>query len=170
MDRLSLIQVREIKREILIRVIEEVEAQMRNMERGRLDAVEESKAHKGAMESRFDTFKEEAQYLAGGFHARWLELARTMHVLCALKDDLPTMARCASCAMVEAQNLEDGTKKNYFFLPAGGGGTYKVAGKTMTVLHVGSPIARAFIGAIVGEEIECYVQGTLKRYMVISVA
>ncbi|KKS95606.1 MAG: hypothetical protein UV75_C0011G0020, partial [Candidatus Giovannonibacteria bacterium GW2011_GWA1_43_15] len=57
--------MKDIKTVIIDRIIDKVETQIKNTERGRLDAIEESKAHKGAMASRYDTFKEEAQYLAG---------------------------------------------------------------------------------------------------------
>jgi transcription elongation GreA/GreB family factor len=134
-----------------------------------LGAIEESKAHKGAMESRYDTFKEEAQYLAGGHNARLLELGKILGALKSIRDCPPTITKGSSYAMVEAKNLEDGLGAKYFLLPAGGGNTYEEEGEKITVLNVGAPMARAFIGAVANDEIEIKIQGTTKRFNVVSV-
>ena len=114
-----------VKTIILDQTIENVNAEIRNMERGRQDAIEESKAHKGAMESRYDTFKEEAQYLAGGYNARLLELGKILSELKSLRDYPPAVTNGSVYAIVEVESLEDGSRVKYFLLPAGGGNTYK---------------------------------------------
>lgn len=158
-----------IKTIILDRIIEEVEAQIKNAERGRLDALEESKAHKGAMESRYDTFKEEAQYLAGGFAARLVELGRTLGALKSIRDFPPTVTKGSGYAIVDTENLDEGSRTKYFLLPAGGGNTYEVEGEQITILNIGAPLARAFIGAVAGDEVEVKIQGTTRRFSVVSV-
>lgn len=158
-----------IKTVILDRIIKEVETQIKNAERGRLGAIEESKAHKGAMESRYDTFKEEAQYLAGGYAARLVELGKTLGALKSIRDYPPTVTKSSGYAIVEVENLGDGSRSKYFLLPAGGGNTYKVEGEEITVLNVGTPMARAFIGTIAGDEVEIKIQGTTRRFSVVSV-
>jgi hypothetical protein len=159
----------DIKSIILNRIIEEVEEQIRNAERGRLDAVEESKAHKGAMQSRYDTFKEEAQYLAGGFNAWLQERGKMLRILRSIQDYPPTITKCSGYAIVEVENLDDGSSAKYFLLPAGGGNTYEVNEEKITVLNVGAPLARAFIGAVAGDELEVKIQATTKRFSVVSV-
>jgi len=158
-----------IKIVILDRVIKEVETQIKNAERGRLDAIEESKAHKGAMESRYDTFKEEAQYLAGGYSARLLELGKMLGTLKSIRDYPPTITKVYGYALVEVENREDSSRSKYFLLPTGGGNTYEVEGEKITVLNVGAPMARAFIGAVAGDEVEIKIQETTRRFSVISV-
>lgn len=158
-----------IKTIILDRLIEEIEAQIKNAERGRLDALKESKAHKGAMESRYDTFKEEAQYLAGGFTARLVELGKILGALKSIRDFPPTVTKGSSYAIVEAENLDDGSRTKYFLLPAGGGNTYEIGGEQITILSLGAPLAHAFIGAVAGDEVEVKIQGTTRRFSVISV-
>lgn len=161
--------MKDIKSFVLGLIIEGVEGQIKNAERGRLDAIEESKAHKGAMASRYDTFKEEAQYLAGGHSALLLELSKTLCALRSIKDRPPTISMGSGYAIIEAKNLDDGSKTKYFLLPAGGGNTYEVDGDRITVLSVAAPLARAFIGAVAGDEVEIEIQGTTKRFSVVSV-
>lgn len=161
--------MKNIKTIIINRIIEEVDTHIKNAERGRLDAIEESKAHKGAMESRYDTFKEEAQYLAGGYAARLVELGKTLGALKSIRDYSPTVIKGFGYAIVEIKNLDDGSRSKYFLLPAGGGNTYEVEGEEITVLNVGAPMARAFIGVVAGDEVEIKIQGTTRRFSVISV-
>lgn len=160
--------MKDIKATILDRVIEEVEVQIKTAERGRLDAIEESRAHKGAMESRYDTFKEEAQYLAGGFSSRLQDLGRMLAALRAVRDHPPTGIRVSGYALIEVENIEDGSRSKYFLLPAGGGKTHEVDGEKVTVLNVGTPLARAFIGAVAGDEVEVKIQKTTRRFTVVS--
>jgi len=161
--------MKNIKAIILDRLIEEVEAQIKNAERGRQDALEESKVHKGAMESRYDTFKEEAQYLADGFAARLVELGKTLGTLKSIKTYLPTIIKGSSYAIIEAENLDDGSRTKYFLLPASDGNTYEIEGEEITVLNIGAPLARAFIGTVVGDEVEVKIQETTRRFCVISI-
>lgn len=154
---------------VIDRIIEEVEAQIESAERGKRFNIEESKAHKGAMASRYDTFKEEAQYLAGGYNAQLQELRRTLGSLKSLKDCPPTVTRGSVYAIIEVENLDDGSEARYFLLPAGGGNTYETDGKKITVLNIGAPFARAFFGARAGDDVEFRIQGTTRRFNIVSV-
>lgn len=161
--------MKNVKATILDRLIEEVETQIKNAERGRQDALEESKVHKGAMESRYDTFKEEAQYLAGGFTARLVELGKTLGALKSIKDHPPTITKGSGYAIIEAENLDDGSRTKYFLLPTGGGNTYEVEDEEIAVLNIGAPLARAFIGTVAGDEVEVKIQGITRRFCVVSI-
>ncbi len=72
-------------------------------------------------------------------------------------------------AIVEVENLDDGLRVKYFLLPAGGGNTYEVEGEEITVINIGAPLARAFIGSVAGDEVEIKIQGTTRRFSVVSV-
>ena len=158
-----------IKMIILDLVMAEVVAQLEATERGRLFAIAESKAHKGAMASRYDTFKEEAQYLAGGMNAQSIGLRETLGLLYSLKEKPPIVKKGSGYAIVEAENLDDGTTTKYFLLPAGGGNSYEVAGEKILVINAGAPLARAFIGAVEGDEVQVNIQGKKKIFNIISV-
>lgn len=107
---------------------------------GREDALEESRAHKGAMESRYDTFKEEAQYLANAQEGILAELTGAAVLLKSLRDNPPRgITQGCLYAIVEAEDLEDGSTAKYFLLPAGGGNTYEIDGEKITALNVMAP-------------------------------
>lgn len=158
-----------IKTLILDRIIEQINAQIQNAERGRSDAIKESKAHKGAMESRYDTFKEEAQYLAGGFNTQVLELRRTLSTLESIRNYPLPITKVSGYAIITVESCDDGSRAKYFLLPAGGGNEYDVEGEKITILSVGAPLARAFIDAVVGDEVEVKIQGMMKRFRVVLI-
>lgn len=161
--------MKNIKGLILDRLIKKVETQIENAERGRRDALEESKAHKGAMESRYDTFKEEAQYLAGGFSARLVELGKILGALKSIRDCPPIVTQGSVYAIIDVENIDDGSRRKYFLLPAGGGNTYEVEGEEITVLSIGTPLGRAFIGTVAGDKVEVKLPKTTKRFYVVSI-
>lgn len=161
--------MKNIKTAILNRVIEDVKTQIQNAEIGRLNAIEESKAHKGAMASRYDTFKEEAQYLAGGYSARLFELGKALDALMSIRNYPPTIAKSSCYAIIEVENLDDGLRAKYFLLPAGGGNTYEAEGEKITALNMDAPLARAFIGTVAGDEVEVRIRKTMRRFGVVSV-
>ena len=81
----------------------------------------------------------------------------------------PTITKGSVYAIIEVENLDDDSRVKYFLLPAGGGNTYEVDGGEITILTVGVPMARALIGTAAGDEVEVKIQGTTKRFVVVSV-
>ncbi|MEK7630940.1 MAG: GreA/GreB family elongation factor [Patescibacteria group bacterium] len=140
------------------------------MERGQQGAIEESKAHKGAMASRYDTFKEEAQYLAGGFAARIQELSLQLAALKSMQMRLAVNNKVSSGAIVEIEDVDTGVRTKYFLLPVGGGNIYEVNGKPYSTLTIRAPLARALFGKTEGDEVEIIIQGTTKRLLIVSVS
>lgn len=161
--------MKNIKIAIIDLVIEKIKILRESAERERLDAIEESKEHKGAMASRYDTFKEEAQYLAGAHNARLLELGKTLGALKSVRDFPPIVTKGSCYAIIEVKNLADGSKTKYFLLPAGGGDTCEVNGEKIIALNVSTPMARALIGVVAGDEVEIEIQKTTKRFSIVSV-
>lgn len=158
-----------IKTTIINRIIVDVETQIKNAEKGRSNAIEESKAHKGAMASRYDTFKEEAQYLTGGYTVQLIELERTLNVLKFIRDHPPIVVKGTRYAMVEVENLSDRSRSKYFLLPGGGGKAYEIDGETITILNIGAPLASKFIGSVAGDEVEIKVKSIMRRFIIISI-
>ena len=66
---------------IIENIITSVEKQIKTAERGRKDAMEEFKFHKGIMDSRYDTFKQEAEFLTGAYDKRLVELQKMLQTL-----------------------------------------------------------------------------------------
>ena len=160
----------DIKSKLLDMAISDIEKQIETAERGRQDSIEESKAHKGAMASRYDTFKEEAQYLAGGFAARIQELTPLLAILKSMRMRVPANSRISGGAIVEVEDADTGVRSKYFILPAGGGNTYEVDGEKYSTLTLQAPLARTLFGKTEGDEAEIKIQGTTKHLLIVSVS
>jgi len=160
----------EIKSKLLDLAISDIESQIETAERGRQDSIEESKAHKGAMASRYDTFKEEAQYLAGGFAARIQELTPLLAILKSMRMRISANSKISGGAIVEVEDADTGVRLKYFILPAGGGNMYEVDGEKYSTLTLQAPLARALFGKTEGDEAEITIQGTIKHLLIVSVS
>ena len=159
-----------IKMIILDKVIEEIDAQIRNSERGRQSAMEDAKSHKGAMQSRYDTFKEEAQYLAAGYALQMADLGKQLSSLKNLRSvGVPTIASVSVGAMVEVMDLGDNSQTRYFLLPAGGGESYEVDGEHVVVVSIASPIARAFMSKKIGDRAILRLPTVSKNFIITSI-
>jgi len=159
-----------IKSKLLDMAIADIEKQIETAERGRQDSIEESKAHKGAMASRYDTFKEEAQYLAGGFAARIQELTPLLAALKSMRMRIPANNKVSGGAIVEVEDTYTGVKMKYFILPAGGGNAYEVDGERYSTLTLQAPLARSLFGKTERDEAEITIQGTTKHLLIVSVS
>ena len=159
-----------VKETLLGLVIADIEKQIATSEQGRQDSIEESKAHKGAMASRYDTFKEEAQYLAGGFAARIQELSSQLAALKSMRTRLAANSKVSGGAIVEVEDIDTGTKTKYFLLPYGGGNAYEVNGERYSTLTIQAPLARILFGKEERDEVEITIQGTTKHLLVVSVS
>lgn len=123
----------------------------------------------GAMQSHSDTTKWQMSRRAEAIERSLFETQQALGTLKFIRDYPPTIIKGSSFAIVEVKNLNDGLMAKYFLLPAGGGDTYEVDGEKITVVNMGAPMARAFIDAVAGDEVEIKIQGTTKRFSVVSV-
>ncbi len=123
----------------------------------------------GAMQSHSDTTKWQMSQRAEAIKQSLFETQQALGALKHLMDHPPTVTKGSSYAVIEAENLNDGSMAKYFLLPAGGGDTYEVDGEKITVLTMGAPMARALIGAVAGDEVEVKIQETTRRFNVVSV-
>ena len=161
--------MRNIKEVILDRVIEEVKAQIANSEQGLQSAMHDAKSHKGAMASRYDTFKEEAQYLASGHAIQISELNKHLSSLIILRGNMATLTKVSVYALVEVEDHDNNSLIHYFFLPVGGGESYEVNDKIVEVISVGSPIGRAFLGKKIGDGVVVRLPTATKHFSIISI-
>lgn len=158
-----------LKKTVIEEVVKVTRAMLATATEGRMDAIIESRHHKGAMESRYDTFKEDAQYLMAAQEARMAELNSTIATLGALLAR-PNAAsgKVTRFSLVE---LEDGLgiRSSYLILPAGGGVACTVNEIIVTTINESSPLARALSGKSEGEEAEINVAGNKKTFSIITV-
>lgn len=160
----------ELKKLIVIEVIRATRSMLATAEKGRKDAIEESKYHKGAMQSRYDTFKEEAQYLMVAQDVRIRELNSVIAVLeSSLVRPNVSSKKAKAFSLVELED-EEGSVASYLILPAGGGIACTANERKITTINASSPLARALSGKSEGEETEITIHGTTKHLLIVSVS
>jgi len=159
-----------IKHELLQRVIDKLKENSESAKQNLATAKQAVIDAPGAMQSHSDTTRWQMSRRVEAIENTISETLRALNALELLMRAPPTVTKCSSYAVIEAQNLDDGTRAKYFLLPAGGGSKYEVDGEEITVLTVGAPMARAFMGASAGDEVELKIQGTTRRFSVIAVA
>lgn len=159
-----------LKKLIIAEVIKVTQSMLATAQEGRKNAIEESQYHKGAMESRYDTFKEEAQYLMVAQDVRIAELNSTVAVLGSLltRAKIPNN-RAGVFSLVELED-EAGSVASYLILPVGGGVTCTVKNRKVTTINESSPLARVLVGKSEGDETELEITGNTKTFSIISIS
>ena len=157
------------KQKLLQCVIEtltqKIEGAKQSFETARRAAIEAP----GAMQSHSDTTKWQMSRRVEAIQGSITETQQALNALKSFMRSPPTVTKGSGYATIEVENLDDGSRVKYFLLPAGGGNTYEVDGEEITVLNVGAPLARAFIGSVAGDEIEVKIQEATRRFSVVSV-
>ena len=108
----------------------------------------------GAMQSHSDTTKWQMHQRAGAIEGSLFETQRALGALKLLVGHSSVITKGSVYAIVEVKNLVNETITKYFLLPAGGGNVYEVDGEQVTILNMSAPMARAFFGAVAGDEVE----------------
>ncbi len=129
-------------------------------------AMERANEAEGAMKSRYDTFKEEGQYLASGLISKHEDIKRSLSAIKSILDlgefDKSHFVELCSIVVVE---LEDGDQREFFVFPVLGG--EKVEGRT--VVSPSSPIGKALMKKKEGDSFAFVVEGKLTEGEVINV-
>ncbi len=140
-------------------------------EKNRDDAQAEANKHVGRMQSRYDTFKEEAQYLVTAHEARIVELraalAQIQAILAhvgALKED--GTVRIGSVVLIEADN---GSKRIHVLSPTGGGVQIEHEGETIFVLTPDAPLGKLLLGREDGDDVELRIGDKVTLYTILEV-
>lgn len=144
-----------------IRIIEkaahELEEQIQVAQNAANEAQTDANSHVGAMESRYDTFKEEAQYLSAAQRVRAAELARlltrTRELLERLRreQEKPETVQLGSLVTILDENEEEST---YLILCNSLSQKFFDGDTAITVIGDGTPIAKALMGLGAGDEVE----------------
>jgi transcription elongation GreA/GreB family factor len=160
----------ELKKLVITEAIRVTRSMLATAEESRKNAIEESRYHKGAMESRYDTFKEEAQYLMSAQDVRIMELNSTIAVLeSLLVRPHISSAKAKIFSLVELED-EEGNFALYLILPAGGGIACTVQEQKVTTINESSPLACALIGKAEGEDVELDIAGNSRVFSIISIS
>jgi len=150
------------KKQIIERLLRTAEARLKEIKRAAKDARLRANEAEGAMQSRYDTFKEEGQNLAGGLKIREIELVdtvATMREILAERIYEQTPASIGLYTLVTV-DFEDGEEKRYFIFPVFGGEV--VLDSTMVVTPL-SPIGRALLDDDDAFEVSVVINGQLRK-------
>ena len=145
------------KRALLASLLARLNRLADRAENGRRDAQFNANEHAGRLESRYDTFKEEAQFLAAGQQHRhaaiigWIQDLTRLATFNPEALDMTEVARAG--ALVTFAPLGDGEPCCYFLLPTGGGEVLEGEEGPVEVLNTRSPLGQALIGKRAGSVI-----------------
>ncbi|MCL2338867.1 MAG: hypothetical protein FWC51_02840 [Proteobacteria bacterium] len=124
-----------------------LDANIRLFSKLRDESQAEANSHKGAMESRHDTFKEEAQYAVDNYNGKISSAGKEKTLL------------AAAAAAGHDNNMFSlivvsigGTPRAMFMSPVLGGEKITIDGATVDIVTMSSPIGRELANASPGDE------------------
>ena len=116
-------------------------------------AQQEANSHIGAMESRYDTFKEEAQYLVSACNRQIEALNMDIANLSSFIINSSLLIEKSSKISVGSfvKIIDDEKVFCIFILPVGGGLETEIDGEKVKILTVKAPMIKAILGKTCGE-------------------
>lgn len=141
-------------------------AEIERTDQTRMISVKDAQEAEGAMISRYDTFLEEAQYLAGGQNKRLLEAKLVLLQLESFSQGGgDTSQRVSIGSLVTIENIDTTETKRFVFVFDGAGGSIYPSpddeNEKIAAISPSSPIGKALFKKTIGEEVECAnLQGT----------
>lgn len=145
---------------LIAQIIANKKEEVERTEQARQVSLKDAQEAEGAMISRYDTFLEEAQYLAGGQNKRLLEAKAVLALLeSLLQRDADVSRRASIGSIVTIENIETTEIKKFLLVSEeAGGGVFSChpdEGEKISAVSPSSPIGKALFGKESGEEIEC---------------
>lgn len=145
---------------LIAQIIANKRAEIERTDQARQISLKDAQEAEGAMISRYDTFLEEAQYLAGGQNKRLLEAKAVLALLeSLLQRDADVSNQISIGSMVIIENIDTAEKKRFLLVFEGaGGGVFSCPsneGEKISAVSPSSPVGKALFGKGNGEEIEC---------------
>ena len=156
------------KKALFVIFCERLQAMIDGARYARRVSEKESRAHKGAMSSRYDTFKEEAQALAGGQGKREADLGTQLALIKSLIQDgkiLTPTEVIRTGAIIHVAELETQKEFYYLIVPSGGGFEFQCGDTVFTTLTFSAPLCRALIRKGEGDIVEFGIDGSNKRQL-----
>lgn len=161
------------KLKIIKENLDELELQIKNAEIAAEEAQKDANGHIGAMASRYDTFKEEAQYMSAAQRIRMGELRTLWQKTKILYDEfqksssLHPIAGAGSLVTIIDDNDEE---MSFFILFYGTAKRVACGTKEAVIIGIDSPVARSIIGLTEGDEVEIklpqkHIQGEVLHVM-----
>lgn len=159
------------KLKIMDAIVNDLEQRLERAEQARRDAQNDANAHLGRQQSRYDTFKEEAQYLAAAHEKRIAELSQSLAACRQLRaqllhsrkaskttDSLRMPIQAGSLVTLCLQTTDGAWSDPFqlFLAPAGAGEEVKedAAGSMVRIVACDAPFGRVLLGRAQGDEVE----------------
>jgi len=121
----------------------------------------------GAMMSRYDTTKEESQYLTDANMVRLKQLESGLQAVKSMENKVGKKESVMLGCLVDVE--KDGERSLYFVMPYGGGNLVKIDGYEFFVLTPSSPLGRQLIGKKEGDMFEFILGGKKNIIKVMNV-
>lgn len=134
-----------IKKQLLDECKRIIEREIINTKRAMDEAQEEANSHKGAMESRYDTFKEEAQYKAGAYARKLIQLNQQLTQLNLMKIEINNNVKLGSIIITN--------DKKYFVIGYLSSEPICVDGESFNLISLSSPLGQKFFNKKAGDTI-----------------
>jgi len=128
---IEITNMNDIKIAVISYLLDSVRAAMGINKRAYKGMKEEAEEAEGAMQSRYSTFKEEAQYVQVAYAGRLNQLEPLKNSFERLLSDVPSMEAGGVGALMKLQEVDTENQASYFIVGTGG------AGLTMTIPEYG---------------------------------
>ena len=157
----------------IFRSIESIlKEQIVDAEKARQDSQDEANRHIGRMQSRYDTFKEEAQAMAAAHELRKIGLNQALLIIQDFLARLGELKTGGKIQLGSAATLEtlDGQKQEYVILSPAGGGIELMSGENKAmVITSASPLGQGLLGKVGGEKIKLELGHKTITYAILEV-
>ncbi len=159
------------KHEIFKEIEENLKEAIALAEKAKQESQDEANRHGGKMQSRYDTFKEEAQYMVTAQEKRIAEFSMSLKIIHDFIADprvlqISDTIRIGSIIILKSAG---GEKKKYLLAPAGGGMHITINTEKILVITPDSPLGHYVIGKKAGEEIELNKKEKTISYKILEV-
>jgi len=155
------------KKELIEKLYHIAQKKEVEMKKASKDAQKRANEAEGAMKSRYDTFKEEGQYLAGGLKIRHEELKAAVSTIKEVVEanDPYEHIKIQLYSYVEVE-FEDGTESKFLVTPVLGG---EKLDYDITIITPHSPIGKCLMDKEEGHEFKLFAGNKEKKGEVITV-
>ncbi len=158
----------EVAKSLISMVVQNLHDAVQRAKTAKETSDQDAREADGAMMSRYNTFLEEAQYLASGHKARMLEMQATADFLTSLLQENPESSeRIVATSIVTIEDQENGEKRTYLLLPGGGGEKYTYEGREIIAVNVPSPLGRALVQHQIDDDVR--IPGSPHTWTVLSI-
>jgi hypothetical protein len=115
-----------------------------------VDAQTEANYHIGAMQSRYDTFKEEAQYLVAAQQIRVVDLEQKIsqcdNLIIRLNNPNFKFNTIEMGAMFSVIDFNENRRRYFFIIPGGNGIVEAINNKPILCVSIDAPVIKAYVG------------------------